>query len=70
MKSRSHHNIAARVPEGERLIVYESRCVKPLAYGMRAGVGIADQIGPVIAQSRSAQTFAGKNRERLPRLQA
>src|SRR5581483_3859919 len=64
--SRADHNVSPCVAEGERLVVNKGRGVEPLLYRVRTGIGIAHQVGPVVAKPSSTQSLARQHREGLP----
>ncbi len=70
MESRPGYDVASGVAEGQWLIGREGCRIEPALHGMRTGVGIADQVGTVIAQSRAAIVLPGQDREWLSGLQA
>ena len=65
MESRPGYDVASRVAEGQWLIGREGCRIEPAIHGMRTGVGIANQVGTIIAQSCAAIVLPGQNRERL-----
>ena len=64
-ESRAGDNIAARISERQRRIEREGAGIEELLHGMRAGVGIAGDIGAIVAEAGAALVRAGENGERL-----
>ena len=54
-------DIAAGISKGQRSVERESGGVEEFRDGVRAGIGIADDIGPVVSQAGAAFVRAGED---------